>query len=97
MYNISPLVPNPTVVITSTPVIPVRPVGSAITLTCACTVDLSPLVDVPATVNAQLLAPAGEMITPVTNSVMENTTTYSSRAVVNPFGREQSLAQLLLN
>lgn len=94
MYNISPLVPNPTVVITSTPVSPVRPVGSAITLTCACTVDLSQLVDVPATVNAQLLAPAGEMIT---NSVMENTTTYSSRAVVNPFGREQSLAQLLLN
>ena len=74
--------------ITSTPVSPIRPVGSTVTLTC--TVDLSPLVDVPVNVTAQISAPMGVAIIPVTNSVMENATRYTSTATVSPFGRDHS-------
>ena len=80
--------PNPAVMITSTPVSPIRPIGSTVTLTC--TVDLSPLVDVPVTVRAQISAPSGVIITPVTNSVMDSSTRYTSTATVSLFGREQS-------
>ena len=81
-------VPNPAVMITSTPVSPIRPAGSTVTLTC--TVDLSPLVDVPVTVTAQISGPMGVAINPVTNSVMESTTRYTSTSMVNQFGREKS-------
>ena len=77
--------PNPAVMITSSPI---PPVGSTVTLTC--TVDLSPLVDVPVTVTAQISGPMGVSITPVTNSVMESTTRYTSTATVGPFGRDHS-------
>ena len=81
--------PTPTVVITSTPASPIRPVGSPVTLTC--TVDLSPLLDVPVTVTAQISGPSGVTITPPTqNSVMESTTRYTSTAMVSSFGRDQS-------
>ena len=80
--------PNPAVMITSTPVSPIRPIGSTVTLTC--TVDLSLLVDVPVSVTAQISGPMGVTITPVTNSVMENATRYTSTATVSPFGREHS-------
>ena len=80
--------PNPVVVITSSPASPSRPVGSTITLTC--TVDLSPLVDVPVTVNAQISGPAGVTITSSTNSEMVNSTRYTSTSMVSSFGRNQS-------
>jgi hypothetical protein len=83
-----PPVPNPTVMITSSPVSPIRPIPSTVTLTC--TVDLSPLVDVSVTVTAQITGPARVTITPVTTSVMVNTTRYTSTATVSPFGRNQS-------
>ena len=67
---------------------PIPPVGSTVTLTC--TVDLSPSVDIPVTVTAQISAPMGVTITPVTNSVMESTTRYTSTATVGPFGRIHS-------
>jgi hypothetical protein len=87
--SFSPPVPDPAVVIMSTPVSPIRPVGSAVALIC--TVDLSPLVNVPLTVTTQISGPAGvAIIPPVTNSVMENTTRYTSTATVNSFGRNQS-------
>ena len=92
MYIISlfsPLVPNPTVVITSIPVSPIHPVGATVTLIC--TVDLSPAVDVPVNVNAQWSGPSEVvLITPVTISVIDNTTRYTSAAMVNSFGRNQS-------
>jgi hypothetical protein len=83
-------VPYPTVIITSSPVSPIHPVGSTVTLTC--TVDLSPYVDVPVNVTTQLSGTAGVTITPVTTSesVMENATRYTSTATVSPFGRIQS-------
>ena len=81
-------VPNPAVVITNTPVSPIRPIDSTVTLVCI--VDLSPLVDVPVNVTARISAPLDVVITPVTNSVMENATRYTSTATVSPFGRDQS-------
>ena len=80
--------PNPEVIIASTPVSPIFPVGSTVTLICI--VDLSPLVDVPVTVTAQISGPMGVTIIPVTNSVMENATRYTSTARVGPFERELS-------
>ena len=82
--------PNPVVVIMSTPVSPIRPVGSAVTLTC--TMDLSPLVDVRVAMTAQFSGPAGVAIIPVTRStsVMENATRYTSTAMIRSFGRNQS-------
>ena len=81
-------VPNPAVVITSTPVSPIRPIGSTVTLVCI--VDLSTLVDVPVNVTAWILAPLDVVITPVTNSVMESNTRYTSTARVFSFGRYHS-------
>ena len=46
--------------------------------------------DVPVTVTAQLSGHAGVTVTPVTNSVIENTTTYTSTAMISSFGRNQS-------
>ena len=74
--------------ITSTPVSPIRPIRSTVTLTC--TVDLSPLVDVPVNVTAQISGPMGVTILPVTNSVMESTTRYTSTATVSLFERDLS-------
>ena len=85
---ISSPVPNPIVVVTSSPDSPIRPIGSAITLTC--TVELNPFVDVPVNVNAQLSGPAGVAITPQTNSAMVNTSRYTSTSMVSSFGRYQS-------
>ena len=74
--------PNPDVVITSSPTSPIRPVGSTVTLTC--TVDLDPLVnDVPVTVNAQITGPTGVLM-------IVNTTEYTSTSIVSSFGRNQS-------
>ena len=74
--------------ISNSPVSPIRPVGSSVTLTCA--VELSAAVDVPVTVNVQLSGPAGVVITPVNNLVMESTTRYTSTSMVSSFGRNQS-------
>ena len=88
IVRISPPVPNQTVVITSNPVSPIHPIGSAITLIC--TVELNSFVDVTVNMNTQLSGPAGVTITPLTNSVMVNTTRYTSTSMVSSFGRNQS-------
>ena len=67
---------------------PIRPIGSAVTLTC--TVELSPAVDIPVTVNAMWTGPAGFMTTNTAQPFMGSTTTYTSIAMVNSFGRDQS-------
>ena len=82
-------VPAPsTVNVTSNKVNPIRPVGSDITLTC--TVELSPAVDVPVTVNTVWIGPAGVITTNTAQPIMESNTTYVSTAVVRSFGRTQS-------
>ena len=74
--------------ITSDQVSPIRPVGSDVTLTC--TVELSPSVDVPVTVNTVWTGPDGFMTTNTAQTVMGSTTTYTSTAMVSSFGRNQS-------
>ena len=76
--------------VTSHPVSPIRPIGSNVTLTC--TVELSPAVDVPVTVNTVWTGPAGFMRNNSAPSVMGNTTTYNinSTAVVMSFNRNKS-------
>ena len=64
-------------------------VGSTVTLTC--TVELSPAVDVPVTVNTVWTGPDGFMTTNTAQSVMGSTTTYTSTAMVSSFGRDQSV------
>ena len=57
--------------------------GSSITLTC--TVELSPAVDVPVTVNTEWTGPGGVMFMPANPvpAVMMNITTYTSTVSVN--------------
>ena len=83
------LVPSPTsVTVTSYTANPVRPVGINVTLTC--TVELSPAVDVPVTVNTVWTGPDGFMTTNTSQPVMGSTTTYTSTMIVTSFGRNQS-------
>ena len=82
------MLPPNSVTVTSDPVSPVRPIGSAVTLTC--TVELSPSVDVPVTVNTVWTGPAGFMTTNTAQPLMGSTTTYTSTAMVNSFQRNQS-------
>ena len=74
--------------ITSDPVSPIWPVGSNVTLNC--TVELSPAVDVPVTVNTVWTGPDGFKTTNTAQLAIGNTTTYTSKAIVSSFGRNQS-------
>ena len=74
--------------VTSFPLSPIRPVGSAVTVTC--TVELSSMVDVPVTVTTVWTGPAGFMTTNIAQPVMGNTTIYASTAMIGLFGRNQS-------
>ena len=91
-YSLSllcPLVPPPTsVTITSDPVSPIQPVGSDVNLTC--TVVLSTVVNVEVAVNKMWTGPDGFMTANTAQPVMGSTTTYTSTAMVNSFGRDQS-------
>ena len=81
------VVPAPhSLTITSTPASPIRPIGTNVTLKC--TVELSPLVDVPVIVNIQLSDPDGRSLTATTPSVSGSI--YTTIATINSFGREQS-------
>ena len=66
---------------------PIRPVGSVVTLTC--TVELSPAVDVPVTVNTVWTGPSGFMTSDTTQSI-RNATNYTTTAMISSFGRDQS-------
>ena len=83
-------VPPPvSVTVTSDPVSPIQPfIFPTVTLTC--TVELSPAVDVPVTVNTVWTGPDGFMTTNTAQPVTGRTTTYTSTAVVSSFGRDQS-------
>ena len=73
---------------TSQPVRIIRPIGSNVTLTC--TVELSPAVDVPVTVNTVWTGPAGFRTTNTAQPVMGSSTTYITTAIVRSFGRDRS-------
>ena len=74
--------------VTSDPVSPVRPVGSNVVLTCMAV--LSSSIDVQVTVRFQISRtnPAGSSLSTTTPSMSGST--YTSRAVVSSFGRDQS-------
>ena len=86
----SSLVPKPlSVVLTSDPLSPIRPIGSNVTLTC--TIELSLLVNVPVTVNTEWTGPDGFMTTNIAQRVnIGSTTTYTSKATVFSFRRTHS-------
>ena len=60
------------------------------TVTLTCTVELSPAVDVPLTVNTVWTGPAGFSTTNTAQAMAESTTTYTSTAMVSSFGRNES-------
>ena len=76
--------------VTSDLVSQVRLIGSNVTLTC--TVELSPAVDVPVTVNTVWTGPAGFMRNNTAQLVVGSTAmaTYTGTAMVWLFGRNQS-------
>ena len=69
---------------------PVRPIGSAVNLTCTVHVELSPAADVPVILN--IVWTGLDRFTTVNASqpVLGSFTTYTSVAVVSSFGRNES-------
>ena len=67
---------------------PVRPIGSDINLTCI--VELNLVENFSVTVNTVWTGPDGFMTTNTAQPVMGNTTTYTSTAMVNSLGINQS-------
>ena len=83
------VVPAPTSV-TLSPPYPgiIRPVGSTVNMTC--NVELSPVVNIPMTVITVWTGPAGFMTTNTAQSIMGSTINYTSTAVIDSFGRDES-------
>ena len=71
---------------------PVRPIRSAVNLTCIVRMELGPAVDVPVILTTVLTVPDGSMTTINVSQPIwgMNSTTYTSRAILSSFGREQS-------
>ena len=76
------------IVTSSPPATPIRPVGSAITLTCI--VELSLVVDVSVTVNTMWTGPSGFVTTNTAQLVMGSTPTYASRVFISSLRSDQS-------
>ena len=74
------------VTLTSEPSTPVRPVKSDVSLVCS--VDLSPAVDVPVTVNIEIRDPLESTLTISAPTFSEGV--YSSTALIHTFDRNQS-------
>ena len=72
--------------LTSVPASPIRPIGANVTLIC--TVELSPFIDVPVAINAELFDPTGRSLT--INPLLVSGSTYTMTAEINSFGRNQS-------
>lgn len=80
--------PSTSVMVTSAPASPIRPVESDVILTC--TVELSTLVDVSVIVTTVWTGPAGFRYTNTAQPAMGSTSTYISTATVSSFGRDES-------
>ena len=74
--------------VTSHPVSPIQAIESNVTLTC--TVELSPAVDIPVTVNTVWTGPAGFGTTNTAQPIMGSITTYISTAMVRLVNRKKS-------
>lgn len=64
---------------------PIRPIGSSVTLIC--TVQLSPAVDIPVTVNTVWTGPTGFMMNNIAVGI--NATIYISISLISSFGSDQ--------
>ena len=80
------VVPAPTVTLSSSIPNPIPPFGSDVTLICS--VELSPLVDIPVTVNIQLSDPSEDLLTTALPSMSGST--YNITRMIASFGRDQS-------
>ena len=67
---------------------PIPPFGSSVTLIC--TVELSPAVDVPVTVNTVLSTDEGFSNTRTAQPVMGSSTNYAATSIISPFTRNNS-------
>ena len=67
----------------STPPTQIRPIGTNVTLTC--TVELSPAVDVPVTVNVQISDPAGRTMT-TTQAPSMSGSNYTTEVIISSLG-----------
>jgi hypothetical protein len=77
-----------TVILSSSISNPIPPFGSDVTLTC--TVELSPAVDVPVTVNTVLTTVDGFINTSTAQPVMGSITNYTAPFMISSFGRSNS-------
>ena len=84
VYYACSIVPTPLVITTSGSVTAQR------TVNLTCTVELSPSVDVPVTVNSKWSGPDGFVTANTAQPVMGSSTTYTSTVMVRSFGRDQS-------
>ena len=81
-------VPRPrSVIVTSHPISPIRPLGSNVTIIC--TAELTaPIYDPSLTIEVSLFDPAGGLLSNSTSS--ESDTVYTNRALISVFQRNQS-------
>ena len=84
-------VPAPaSVILSSSTSNPVRPIGSAVNLTCTVHVEFSPAVDVPVTVDVAWHRPREFVTNSVSQPVTGGVAIYSSTDMIGSFGRDQS-------
>ena len=88
LHGIFNSVPDPNVTIISNKSNPIRPVGSAVKLTC--TVELSQAVDVPVTLNTVWTGPDGFMATNRSLLTIETRDAYTTVVTIASVGRSQS-------
>ena len=69
---------------------PVRPIGSAVTLTCTVYVELGPAVDVPVTLSTVWIGPDEFTATNISQPILRISPNITSKAVINSFRRDQS-------
>ena len=70
---------------------PVRPIGSAVNLTCIVHMELGSAIDVPVILTMDWTGPDGFTVTNISQPILPgNSITYTSRVVINSLGRNQS-------
>ena len=86
---LSNVVPAPiSVILTSSTPNPVQPIGSMVNLTCI--VHITDAVDISVTLTTIWIGPDEFITISTLQPILENSTTYTSRAVISSFGRNES-------
>ena len=74
--------------VSSDPPSPIQPIGNSITLNCVVELSTLPQIDMEVSVRIQLYDPSGHSLS--SSPPTESTSTFTSRAIVNSFGRAES-------